>query len=158
MARVMFALFAERVSIDRFNNALDVHNVIEVLQTSEPPAAIQAKARKAKQHLAARVRLTLLIHWRRTTASAAEGHLRQRVQLFSPKGLPLSTSEQEFTLRDFQYTRNLVGFEVLPIAGEGTYTARISLKSGKRWREVGNASFELQYIKPPAQADKRRLH
>jgi hypothetical protein len=159
MARLMFAVFAERVTVDRFSNALDLHNVIELLQIPEPPADVQTKARKAKQHLAARGRLALLIHWRRTMASTAEGTLKQRVQLFGPKGVLLATAEQDFSLREFQYSRNLVGFEGLPIAGEGTYTARISLKSGKRWRAMGEAAFELQYLRAhPAATDKRRLH
>lgn len=158
MARVMFALFAERISVDRFNNALDVHNIIETLQIPEPPADVQLKARKAKQHVGARGRLALLVHWRRSNSSKAESNLRQRVQLFSPAGAILATSEQDFSLREFQYARSVIGFEVLPIAGEGTYVARISLKSGKRWREAGESAFELQYLKPAPVAVKSRLH
>ena len=158
MARVMFALFAERVSVDRFSNVLDVHSLIETLQVPEPPAAAQLQARKAKKHIAARGKIALLIHWRRSNVSKPEGNLRQRVQLFSPAGRLLATSEQEFSLREFQYARNLIGFEVLPIDGEGTYIARISLKSGKRWREAGEAAFELQYLKAVPIAEKSRLH
>jgi hypothetical protein len=48
-------------------------------------------------------------------------------------------------------------FEALPIAGEGTYRAAVSLKSGNRWREVGETSFELAYAKPAPSDTKVRL-
>lgn len=157
MARLMFAVIAERVSADRFSNALDIHNVIEQIQVPAPPPHLVAKARAKKQHLAGLARLTLLLHWRRSKVAKPEGILNQRVQLVAPNGAILSSSEQPFSLREGNYVRNLVIFEVLPIAGEGTYTARISLKSGKRWNDVGETSFELVYAKAAPPEAKLRL-
>jgi hypothetical protein len=156
MAQVMFALFAERISIDRFNNVFDIHNVIEEVTIPEPSAALLAESRKQKKTLAAPWRFSLVIHWRRSDVRKAETTVRQRVQLITPDSRKLASADQEFTLRESTYARNIVSFEGLPILGEGTYRAVISIGLGKRWRRAGSASFEVKYAKA-AQDLKTRL-
>jgi hypothetical protein len=158
MARLMFSVFAERVAIDRTSNALDVLNVLETIGVPEIPATVVANARRQKRQPAIPGRFALLTHWRRSSLSKGEGNLRQRVQMFSPKGELLSVGEIEFTLRNSEYVRNVVLFQALPVVGEGTYTARISLRSGRRWRQVGEASFEMRYLKPVVPGEKARIH
>ena len=150
MAKLMFALVAERVSVDQFSNILDVHNVIEKLQVPEPPPEVLAKAREAKKPPGMPLRFALLLHWRRSSPSKPEGMVRQRVQLFSPDGAVLSSAEMDFHLRQWPYTRNLIWFNALPISGEGTYTFRVALKAARQWRRAGETSYELSYQKPEA--------
>jgi hypothetical protein len=159
MARLMFAVFAERVTADRFTNTLDVLNVLEKLHVPEPPREAMAKARTSaqKRYPAIALRFALLTHWRRTNVSKAEGRLRQRVELLSPFGSVLGSSITDFTLRDSEYVRNVTQFAALPVAGEGSYTARISLLTGRRWRRVGETSFELAYLRI-ASGEKIRVH
>lgn len=145
MARLMFAVVAERVSVDRFNNILDVHNVIEQLQVPEPAPELLAKAREARKPPGWPTRFALILHWRRANPSKPEGALRQRVQFCSPTGDVLSSGEMEFNLRQSPYARNVIWFNALPVAGEGTYTFRIAVKAGKQWRAVGETSYELSY-------------
>jgi hypothetical protein len=158
MARLMFAVFAERVSNDRFTNALDVLNVLEKLHVPPLPPAVIAKAREQKRPPAIPGRFALLTHWRRTSLSKGESRLRQRVDFFSPSGVLLSSGVLDFTMRDSEYVRNVVQFTALPIAGEGSYKARISLQSGRRWRRVGETSFELSYQKPLVGDVRVRVH
>ncbi|MDE2466765.1 MAG: hypothetical protein KGO02_24075 [Alphaproteobacteria bacterium] len=68
----------------------------------------------------------------------------------------MSSAEMDFHLRVAPYVRNVVWFNALPLAGEGTYTFRIAVKAGKQWRAVGEASYELSYQKP-ATGQKVRL-
>jgi hypothetical protein len=147
MARLMFAVVAERVSVDRFSNILDVHNVIEQLQVPEPAPELLAKARAAKKPAAVPIRFAMLLHWRRANPAKAEGLLRQRVQFLSPDGTVISSAEMDFHLRQAPYVRNVVWFNALPLAGEGTYTFRIAVKVGKQWRAAGDTSYELSYQK-----------
>jgi len=156
MAQLMFAVFAERVSVDQFNNILDVHNVIEQLQVPEPSPAALAKAREAKKPAGLSARFALLLHWRRAIPSKPEGVIRQRVQFCSPTGDVLSSAEMEFNLRLAPYARNVIWFNALPLAGEGTYTFRVAIKAGKQWRAAGKTSYELLYQKS-ATGQKVRL-
>jgi hypothetical protein len=157
MARLMFAVFAERGVVDRFSNHLDLHGVVEQLDIPEPPAELMKKALKAKKYLAARGRLALLLHWRRTNPSKPErANYTARVQLIGPGGEKLVTAEQEFALREHVYMRSLLGFDALPVAGPGTYTAVVSLKVGGGWKRMGETSFQLVYRKHvPAEAKVR---
>ena len=93
-------------------------------------------------------RFALLLHWRRSNPSKPEGALRQRVQFCDPDGAVMSSAETDFNLRMAPYVRNVVWFNALPLAGEGTYTFRIAVKSGRQWRAAGEASYELSYQKP----------
>lgn len=150
MARLMFAVVADRVSVDRFNNVLDVHNVIEQLQVPEPPAGLLERARAAKKPPASPLRFALLLHWRRSNPSTPEGVQRQRVQFCSPTGAVLSSVEMEFNLRQSTYARNVIWFNALPLVGVGTYRFRVALRSGRQWRDAGEAAYELSYQKPVA--------
>lgn len=156
MARLMFAVIAERVSVDRFDNLLDVHNVIEQLQVPEPGPKLLAKSRETGKPPAWPLRFTLLLHWRRAIPSKPEGALRQRVQFCSPAGDVLGSAEMEFNLRQGLYARNVIRFHALPLVGEGTYSFRVALKVGKQWRSAGETSYELSYQKPLT-AQKMRL-
>jgi hypothetical protein len=82
--------------------------------------------------------------------------LRQRVQFCDPDGAVMSSAETDFNLRMAPYFRNVVWFNALPLAGEGTYTFRIAVKSGRQWRAAGETSYELLYQKP-ATGQKTRL-
>lgn len=157
MAQVMFAVFAERVSVDRFNNVVDIHQVLEEIAVPEPPADVVAKSRKNGRTPAVRFRFCLFIHWRRSDLKKAETRVRQRVRLYSPDNKSLAMADQEFTLRESTYARNLIAFEALPIRGEGTYRAVIYLGSGNRWVKAGATSFEVKYAKAPLPGDKVRL-
>jgi len=158
MPRLMFSVFAERITADQFSNALDVLNVIEQLHVPEPPPAAVAKARERKRHPAVPGRLALLVHWRRSNPAKGESRLRQRVELLSPRGTLLASGEMDFTLAASQYVRNVTNFQAVPVVGEGTYTARISVKVGKRWRRAGETSYELAYVRLPAPGAKLRVH
>lgn len=156
MAKLMFAVVAERVSVDQFTNILDVHNVIEVLQVPEPPPEVLKNAREAKKPPGFRFNFALLSHWRRTNPSKPEQTVRQRVQLLSPAGSVLASAELEFNMTHGPYTRNVIRFNAIPIAGPGTYVFRIAVKSGRQWRRVGETSYELLYDKA-AEGKKIRL-
>jgi len=157
MARLQFALFAERVSVDRFNNALDVHNVLEQLHVPEPTPSQLEAATKAKKPLVARGRLVLVVHWRRSVPDRPEGSYTSKVDLVGPNGKVLSTATQVFTLREHIYMRTLVGYDALPVIGPGTYSARVAIKVGKRWTKVGEASIQLSYQKQPQPGERRRI-
>jgi hypothetical protein len=158
MARLMFAVFAERVGVDRFNNSLDILNVVEEVRIPEPPVDVSNKARKAKRSLVAAMRLALLVHWKRGVASKPERKQLQRAEFLGPKGQLLARAEQEFDLRVSQFARNILNFHGLALVGEGTYTARVFLRSGRRWRKVAETAFELVYVKPQPSGTKTRLH
>lgn len=158
MARLMFALFAERVSVDRFSNLLDIHGLVEHVNVPPPSKEMVKKAQKEKKLLGAQGRLSLLLHWRRDDPVKPEPTRRSRVQLIDPQGKVIAMSMQDIALREHTYVRNLVAFKQLPVTGPGTYTARVALRSaGGGWRKVGETSFQLAY-QQPAPVSAARVH
>jgi hypothetical protein len=152
MAKLRFAIFAERVSVDRYSNRLDILNVFEQIGIPELPAAVWERSKKEKKLPALPISMVLVAHWRRSDPQRPESTLRTRAELLSPRGQVLGTAEQDISLREHAYTRGLFGYQGLPLAGPGTYTARISLRSGGRWRKSGEASFEVTYLSKAAMA------
>jgi hypothetical protein len=146
MPQLMFAVFAQRVSVDRFNNMMDIHNVLEELSLPAPsPDRLKTVQKTKKGALAFPFGFQLLIHWRRSEPSKPEGTVNSRVVLIGPDGRKLGISEQVVNLRPSQYMRGLINYRQLLVVGAGTYTANIQLQSGKRWRKVGEASFSVNF-------------
>lgn len=143
MPRLMYAVFAERVVIDRVTNHIFVQNVLEQITVPHPPEDVLVNVRKRKRAIGARGRMTLLVHWRREDLQKPEGRLETKVELIGPNKKVLAKATQDLDLRTHGFVRNLVEFETLPIVGQGTYSARISVRLGGVWKRVGEASFGL---------------
>jgi hypothetical protein len=158
MARLMFAVFAQRVVVDKFTNNMDINAVIEELRIPRPSQDLVNKARAAKKHLAAQGVLVLVMQWRRTNPKKPEKLFRSRIEFRGPRGRVLATAEQDINILETLYMRGLVGYPSIPIAEEGTYIATIARKSGARWIRAGEASFQIAYQDVPPPESKRRIH
>lgn len=158
MPKLMHAVFAERVVVDRFTNELHVIGLIEQLGAQEPSPDVMARALKEKKGIAGSGRVMLLIHWRRSDPAKPEGKQTARIQIIGPHGKVLATAVQEFALREYVYMRNVLPLDKLPIVGPGTYTAKVAVQRGKSWKRAGETSFELVFQKRIAEGAKVRVH
>lgn len=147
MPRLLFAVFTQRASVDRYTNVLDLLGIVEGLTIAEPPKELIEESKKTKKRLLVPTPLTLVTHWRRKDPAVPEGTCEMRVQLRGPKSELLATALQEFQLREHVYMRNLLFYQGLAIAGPGTYTAVVQLKVAGKWQRCGEAVLQLDYSK-----------
>lgn len=154
----MHAIFAERVVVDRFTNDLTVSSIVETLVAHEPPPEVMAQAKREKKGIPGSGRLMLLVHWRRSDPKRPEGRYRSRIELVGPNKKVIATATQDFDLREHLYMRNVLRLGQMSIVGEGTYTARIAVKQGGRWKPMGETSLQLVFSKQATDGGKVRIH
>lgn len=157
MPKLMQAIFAERVVVDRFTDQVHLHSVISQVNTPLPPPEVVTRARKEKKSLAGIGNVTLLCIWRRNDLRKSEPDRISRVEIVAPNGKTIGHAMQKVQMRSFLYVRNIFHFNVLPVEHEGAFTARISIKIGTRWIRAGEAYFDLLFVVPQTADAKQRL-
>lgn len=137
MAKHLWTVVCRKVVIDQSTNTASIFEVMEELGIFPVPSADQV------DKVMLPIDFASVSLWARDDPSTGESQT-QRIQVLGPSGRELASAEQSFDLDKFSRARNIANVPGLPYSGLGTYTVKVSVKTGKGYQTVAQIPFDLK--------------
>lgn len=156
MPRLVFAIFCQQGVVDRFTNSLSILNQIDEV-TFHPRES--ASTPSSSTVVRAGMPCSLVTLWERERPEISEtSHMM--ADLIDPQGKRQARIEASIDLRKTARVRGLAALPGLPISGPGTYRFDLRVRSGVKWRRVGDVRFVVKFgppqtLSPTASETKR---
>jgi hypothetical protein len=152
MAKLLWAVVAQRAIVDSSTNNASLVDVLEELSLPEPPVAPEKK----KDRLIVPLRFALVALWRRSDLNRAES-FDMSVTLVGPKAEKIAELKSRVDLRNHVRMRSNVQFPGLPLFGPGSYRLIVKQRDGSSWRRVSEQFIEVKHLKVGAQQGRPPL-
>ena len=143
MATLKWLILCERAVVEQQTGSLSMVALVENIAMPSPPPELAEKGQ-----IAVPFRFYAVQHWARSELNEEE-QPQARMLMIGPNGKDLAHNEYLVDLR-LHPKANVIGQSMgFPLVGEGAYKCRVQVKTGSKWRTLGESEFRVTYVRPP---------